>query len=57
MQGIKIKTLHDEQMASGRHETFWDGTNSLAQNVSTGEYFCVMRAESFTKTIRLLLVK
>lgn len=57
MQGIRIKTLRDEQTASGRHEIFWDGTNSLGQNVATGEYFCLMRAGSFVKTLRLMLLK
>ena len=56
-QGTKIKTLHDEPVSSGRHEIFWDGTNNSGQTVATGEYFCVMRAGSYIKTLRLLLLK
>jgi hypothetical protein len=56
-QGTRIKTLHDEPVSSGRHEIFWDGTNNAGQTVATGEYFCVMRAGSFIKTLRLLLLK
>lgn len=57
LQGTRIKTLRDEEVPAGRQEIFWDGTNGLGQTVATGEYFCVMRAGSFVKAVRLLLLK
>jgi predicted GH43/DUF377 family glycosyl hydrolase len=56
-QGSLVKVICDEQMASGHHEVFWDGTNNLGQTVASGEYFCVMHAGPFMKTIRLLLLR
>jgi len=55
--GTRIKALLLEHMGPGRHEVSWDGTNDLGQAVATGQYFCVMRAGSFVKTIHLLLLK
>ncbi len=56
-QGARVKVIRDEPVSAGRHEAFWDGTNSFGQTVSSGEYFCVMRAGAFVKSLRLLLLK
>jgi hypothetical protein len=56
-QGIRIKSLLHEQIGAGQHEVSWDGTNDLGQSVATGAYYCLMRAGSLVKTIRLMLLK
>jgi hypothetical protein len=56
-QGARIRVLTNGLMSSGQHVVAWDGTNASGQPVATGQYFCVMRAGSFVKTMRLMLLK
>ncbi|HEX8916954.1 MAG TPA: FlgD immunoglobulin-like domain containing protein, partial [Chloroflexota bacterium] len=55
--GTRVRTLLNEPVGPGRHEIVWDGLNDSGQTVSSGQYFCRMRADAFTRTIRLMLLK
>ncbi len=50
--GQVVSTLVDQEEAAGYHEARFDGTN-----VASGVYFCTLRAGSFVRTVRLLLVR
>ncbi|NCS89254.1 MAG: hypothetical protein AUK34_03280 [Ignavibacteria bacterium CG2_30_36_16] len=55
--GRIVKTLVNEVKDQGRHETSWDGTNSMNISVSTGVYFYRLETENFISTKKMLLVK
>ena len=55
--GLRIRTLVRDVLAQGRHEAMWDGKNDDGQVVSSGQYFCRMKAEGFVGSIRLMLLK
>jgi hypothetical protein len=55
--GLRVKTLVSETVEEGRHTVLWDATNDAGQAVSTGQYFCRMRTETYVNAIRLMLLK
>jgi endonuclease/exonuclease/phosphatase family metal-dependent hydrolase/DNA/RNA endonuclease YhcR with UshA esterase domain len=52
LQGQEIVSLVDGQQAAGSHSVFWDG-----QNVPSGLYILQFRANQYTKTHKMLLLK
>lgn len=50
--GRKVTVLADGQFEPGIHTVKFDGTN-----LSSGVYFCVIKANDFNKTIKLSLIK
>ncbi len=50
--GQKISTLVDGSMSAGSHSVVWN-----ASNVSAGVYFYTVRSGSFTKTMKMTLLK
>jgi flagellar hook assembly protein FlgD len=56
-RGRWVRTLLDERKQAGRHSTRWDGTDSEGNPVSSGVYFCRMRAGTFSATSKMLVVK
>ena len=57
IMGRQIKNLVGENMKAGYHTVSWNGTNNSGNNVSAGVYLCTLSTSSFTKTIKLLLLK
>ena len=57
IMGRKIKNLIGENMKAGYHTVAWNGKNDSGNNVSAGVYLCTLSTSSFTKTIKLLLLK
>ena len=57
LMGREVKNLVVENMKSGYHQTTWNGINDAGNTVSAGIYLCLMRSTSFSKTIKLLLLK
>gem|GEM_PF-2522152 len=55
--GRLVRLIMDEYKPAGRHEAFWDGTDTVGNRASAGVYFCRMEAGSFTKTHRTVLVR
>ena len=55
--GEQIRILEDEERESGAYQILWDGKNDVGQPVSSGTYFFQMKAEGFTGTRRIILVK
>ena len=55
--GQLITTLRDEPQNPGIHSVKWDGKNTAGQNMPSGIYFCVMEADQFKATQKMLLVR
>jgi len=57
MNGQLVKTLISKQMAAGRHEIKWDGTNELGGNVGSGTYICRLKAGNYIISKKMTLIK
>jgi hypothetical protein len=55
--GHHVRTLAAAVIEQGRHEIVWDGRDAHGSSVSSGQYFCMIHAGPFVKSIKLLLVK
>lgn len=55
--GRLVTTLVDRSMERGRHHVTWRGLNRNGQPVSSGIYLVRMEAGSYTKTMRMVLLK
>ena len=55
--GVLVRSLVDRVMEHGRHEIVWDGTNDAGRVVSTGQYFCKMKAGEYLGALRLMMLK
>jgi len=57
VNGRQVKRLIDGEQKAGYYTIAWNGRNTSNQEVSTGLYFCRLKSNGFTKTIKLTLVK
>ncbi|MCP4582049.1 MAG: T9SS type A sorting domain-containing protein [candidate division Zixibacteria bacterium] len=55
--GQKVNELYAGHLDAGSHQLTWNGTNSYGIDVTSGVYFYRLQAESFDKTMKMLLVK
>jgi hypothetical protein len=55
--GRRIRTLMSRTMEVGPHSVMWDGRNDRGHRVSSGIYFCRLRAEKRTPTRTMVLLK
>jgi hypothetical protein len=55
--GKEIITLLDKELPAGEYTIEWDGKNSNGDVLNSGVYFIRMRAGSFHKTIKSVLLK
>ncbi len=55
--GKRVKTIVDGDMAPGRHETAWDGTDDAGGRVPAGVYICRVDAAGSSATQRLILIR
>ena len=55
--GQEIQTLVNDHQKAGIHTVQWNGRNNKGQNVSSGLYFYKLKAGSFVKTQRMMLVE
>lgn len=56
-RGQLVRALVSERKEPGRYTVHWDGTNSEADRVSSGVYFCRMEAGSFSSVKKMLVVR
>lgn len=56
-KGQKINTLINEHQPAGKHNTVWDGRNSLGNVVNSGVYYYRIEAEGEVQTGKMLLLK
>ncbi|MBN1999417.1 T9SS type A sorting domain-containing protein [candidate division KSB1 bacterium] len=55
--GQKIKTLVNTQKEKGEYKIYWDGTDDLGENISTGVYFYKINSGAFHNVKKLLLIR
>lgn len=60
--GILVKKLEVGQQAPGSYvaaskAAYWDGKDNNGQNVASGVYFYTLRADDFSQTRRLVILK
>ncbi|MCP4583935.1 MAG: T9SS type A sorting domain-containing protein [candidate division Zixibacteria bacterium] len=57
MLGRKVKTLVSESKAPGAHQVTWNGRNDSGEIVGSGYYFYILRANDFSQTMKMTLLK
>jgi len=55
--GRLVKTVSEGHRAPGEYRVLWDGKDNKGQQVASGVYFVRMRAGSFEKTRKLVMIK
>jgi flagellar hook assembly protein FlgD len=55
--GQKVRTLVDEPKRAGSYEVIWDGKDNKGEEVASGIYFYQLRAEDYTETKRMILLR
>jgi flagellar hook assembly protein FlgD len=57
LNGQKVRTLVNEEKASGSYTVTWDGKDDKGQNVVSGIYIYDMNAGDFTEKKKMVLLK
>ncbi len=55
--GRKVRTLVSQDLAAGFHKAVWDATDDMGRQLSGGLYIYRIQADSFTKTMKMVLIK
>jgi hypothetical protein len=55
--GQEVRTLVDEVKEGGQYTVRWDGRDPFGRQVASGVYFYRMRADGFSDTKRMMLLK
>jgi hypothetical protein len=55
--GQLVRTLNQGSVAAGRHSVVWDGKDFNGNQLASGIYFYQIKAGSFNKTMKMMLVK
>jgi hypothetical protein len=57
IKGAVVRTLIDGEMKATYHEIIWDGKDNTNKSVASGIYFYKMKAEKYTSTKKMILMK
>jgi hypothetical protein len=57
LSGRVVRTVLERQLAPGRHQVVWDGTDATGRHVAAGIYFMRLRAGSFEARKKLVLLR
>jgi len=55
--GDEVRTIVQQDQGAGYYSAKWDGKNNQGENVATGTYIYQLRAGSFVKTNKMLLLR
>lgn len=55
--GQLVMTLVDEEKFPGNYQVIWDGKDQNGEEVSSGIYFYKLKAEDYTETKKMILLK
>jgi hypothetical protein len=55
--GEEVRTLTEEDKTANSYVVLWDGRDSTGADVSSGLYFCRLKAGDFSRTIKMLLLR
>ena len=57
IRGRLLKTLFEGAVEPGEHAANWDGTDDTGKSVSTGIYVAQLKSNSFSKSIKITVIK
>jgi hypothetical protein len=57
IRGQRVKTLTNDFYHRGQHSVYWNGTNDIGQNVSSGIYFYRLQSEKYNAVQKMILMK
>jgi len=57
IRGQEVLTLQETEKPPGNYEVQWNGIDHSGNPVSTGVYFCRLKAGSYSQTIKMLYLK
>jgi hypothetical protein len=57
IKGAVVRTLVNGEMNAAYHEIIWDGKDNAGKQVGSGVYFYKMKAEKYTATKKMILMK
>jgi hypothetical protein len=57
VRGQLVDTLVNAEQAAGYYRVCWSGLNQHGNLAASGVYFCRMSSGSFTKTVKMILLK
>ncbi len=57
MQGQVVRTLVSSKMEAGIHELRWDARNDAGMPMPSGNYLCILKANGFSKSVQMTLLK
>ena len=55
--GRKVAVLYSGSLTAGRYAFSWDGRNQFGNLMPSGVYFASFKADQYSKTIKMMLVK
>ncbi|MBN1782946.1 T9SS type A sorting domain-containing protein [bacterium] len=56
-RGELIATLINEKVEAGAHSVTWNGLDSQGRQVSTGIYLCRFETDSYSKTMKMMMIR
>jgi subtilase family serine protease len=57
MSGSPVRSLKEGRQEAGTYSVFWDGMDDSGLQVSSGVYFIILKAGSFTQTRKAVLLR
>jgi hypothetical protein len=57
IMGREVRNLQNEVLPAGYHTLTWDSITNDGISAGSGIYFCVVKAGSFSRTIKMVLMK
>jgi len=57
VRGQLVHTLVDAALPAGAYRALWTGRDLDGQTAASGVYFCRMEADTFTETVKMILLK
>lgn len=57
VQGYEITTIQDGVKQTGTYDVQWNGLDRMGNQVSTGVYFCQLKAGNYSETIKMLYLR
>jgi hypothetical protein len=55
--GQLVRQLQAADLPAGAYRARWDGRDAQGREAASGVYFCRMKAASFTRTVKMILLK
>jgi len=57
LRGLRVASLVDGHLSSGRHQASWDGRDLQGQPAATGVYLAILRSADIVDTRKIVLAK